>query len=79
MIDQWRSSAKNLIYHFRCVKSGISPFLFATKLEAGTRSDLGPEALQYIDRVREHLKHNSELQQSCASKDYSSHTLTTEV
>jgi hypothetical protein len=48
MIEKWRDSAKNLIYHFRGVLKGMVPFLESWTPDMQTSANIDSESLTYI-------------------------------
>ncbi|KAL2834220.1 hypothetical protein BDW59DRAFT_156162 [Aspergillus cavernicola] len=51
MIDEWRSSAKNLIWHFRCVVRGMVPFETKWTPEAQQEAKLDDESLAFVKEI----------------------------
>ncbi len=52
MIGLWRASAKNLLYHFKCILTGMVPFSPSYELGKDEVSGLDDAALKYIERMK---------------------------
>ena len=53
MIEEWKYSAENLIYHFRAILRGMIPFAQTWELENGNkaRADLDEHAFAFIQSI----------------------------
>jgi len=55
MIAEWQASAKNLIYHFRCVLKGMVPFSRTWDPDDRERSHLDQHAMTYIRHMSDKI------------------------
>ena len=60
MIEEWRASAKNLIYHFRCVLKAMVPFSLLWTAQKQKQANLDNESLSYIKRTAALIEARSE-------------------
>lgn len=51
MIEEWRHSAKNLLYHFKVVVRGMIPFEHDWTPEMQEKTGLDDESVDYIRKV----------------------------
>ncbi|RSL59738.1 hypothetical protein CEP51_013881 [Fusarium floridanum] len=51
MVSLWRASAKNLLYHYRCIMKATLPFSPSFKLENEGYALLDADAMQYIRKT----------------------------
>lgn len=51
MMDEWHSSAKNLLYHFRVIVRGMVPFRCVWSPEMQEKAGLDDESVAYIQNV----------------------------
>ncbi|KAI9150893.1 hypothetical protein HJFPF1_10670 [Paramyrothecium foliicola] len=64
MVKEWIGSAKNLIYHFRAIVRGVSPFKIYAESKIARqdiidRARLDERAIGYMDRISVVLKEHS--------------------
>lgn len=59
MISEWRASAKNLIYHFRCVLKGMIPFSPSWNASKQELAELDHASLSYIRSMTKLLEERS--------------------
>lgn len=59
MISEWRDSAKNLLYHFRCVVKGMIPFSPSWDPNKQNQVELDQESLAYIQTMSKILDERS--------------------
>ncbi|KAH7318672.1 hypothetical protein B0I35DRAFT_432678 [Stachybotrys elegans] len=64
MMDRWRYSADNLLYHYRCILRAMDPFSFAWdalgSVDDVAKANLDPEAVLYMQKMCKHLKEERE-------------------
>jgi hypothetical protein len=64
MIEEWKASAKNLIYHFRCVLKAMVPFALSWTPQKQKHANLDNESLSYIKTMAALIDARSKLERS---------------
>ena len=64
MISKWKASAKNLLYHFRCVLRGMVPFSPSWNPKKQKQVELDAMSLEYIQTMSRILGQRSKLMSS---------------
>jgi hypothetical protein len=64
MISKWRASAKNLLYHFRCVFRGMVPFSPSWDPKKQRQVELDAMSLEYIQTMSKIIVQRSKLMSS---------------
>ncbi|KAL4928971.1 uncharacterized protein BDV17DRAFT_290979 [Aspergillus undulatus] len=69
MIEEWRASAKNLIYHYRCVVRGMDPFGQEWTREMQKEAKLDDESLAIVQKLSQIIAMRRDELNGLAEKD----------